>query len=310
MSTKPVFQRGVNFTAERPDVYGTPGAIKQLERLPGYGINAISLVPYGFTRAGTPMVRLPGPGSWERDEGLIELGQRAHELGMFVLLKPQIWVGGGAGSFPGSLDFPVAADREAWFASYAMFVDHYAALATRMKADLYCVGTEFVKLSAHETQWRSLIARARQKTSAPLTYAATQGPEFETLAFWDALDYIGLNNYYPLPDTLDASGIVAKVAVVQKKYRKPVVLTEAGYASLEAPHKAPWDETPRKVSLEDQSRCYEAIFQAFYKQPWFMGMYWWKVGTNGYGGPTDGSHTPWGKPAMEVVKKWYRSGGR
>lgn len=45
---------------------------------------------------------------------------------MFVLLKPQIWVGGGAGAFPGSLDFPVAADRDAWFAGYAMFVDHYA----------------------------------------------------------------------------------------------------------------------------------------------------------------------------------------
>lgn len=73
MPAKRVFQRGVNFTAERPDVYGTPGAIKQLERLPAYGINAISLVPYGFTRVGTPMVRLPGPGSWERDEGAIEL---------------------------------------------------------------------------------------------------------------------------------------------------------------------------------------------------------------------------------------------
>jgi hypothetical protein len=52
------------------------------------------------------------------------------------------------------------------------------------------------------------------------------------------------------------------------------------------------------------------IFKAFYAKPWFNGMYWWKVGTNGFGGPEDGSHTPWGKPAMDVVKRWYVNGGR
>jgi hypothetical protein len=35
-------------------------------------------------------------------------------------------------------------------------------------------------------------------------------------------------------------------------------------------------------------------------------MYWWKVGSNGFGGPKDRSHTPWRKPAMEVVRKWYQ----
>ena len=31
---------------------------------------------------------------------------------------------------------------------------------------------------------------------------------------------------------------------------------------------------------------------------------------NGFGGPEDGSHTPWGKPAMDVVARWYLRGGR
>jgi hypothetical protein len=79
---------------------------------------------------------------------------------------------------------------------------------------------------------------------------------------------------------------------------------------MSAPHRAPWDETPRAISLDEQARCYEAVFQAFYTKPWFRGMYWWKVGTNGFGGVKDGSHTPWGKPAMEIVKKWYVEGGR
>ena len=45
---------------------------------------------------------------------------------------------------------------------------------------------------------------------------------------------------------------------------------------------------------------------AFWKQPWFYGMYPWKVSAHGDVGPEDRSLTPWKKPAMEVVKWYYR----
>ena len=64
------------------------------------------------------------------------------------------------------------------------------------------------------------------------------------------------------------------------------------------------------MAPEDQARCYEALYRAFYRKSWFQGMYWWKVGTNRFGGSSDGSHTPWGKPAMDVVARWYKDGGR
>ena len=59
-----------------------------------------------------------------------------------------------------------------------------------------------------------------------------------------------------------------------------------------------------------QASCYEAICRAFYQKPWFEGMYWWKIGTDGEGGPADASLTPWGKPAMEVLSRWYLHGDR
>ncbi len=301
------FQRGINFTAERGAFYGSEECRRQLSKLPGYGIDSIAVVPYGFVRQGTPLVRLPGAGSWERDEGVVAVAQHARSLGLRVLLKPQIWVGGGG--FPGSLDF-AGPSRRAFFDSYAMFVDHYARLAARCEAETFCVGTEFVRLSGETAEWRELIARARSQFRGKLTYASTQGPEFETLAFWDALDFIGLNSYYPLPDSLDASSVAARVEAVALRHRKPLLLTEAGFASLQAPHRQPWDETPRPLSMTDQARCYEAIFRAFYNKSWCSGMYWWKVGTNGYGGEADGSHTPWGKPAMDVLRRWYRGGLR
>jgi hypothetical protein len=292
-------QRGVNFTAEGRGGYGGPRAAEILRELPKYGVNAIALVPYGMTRKGMSGIRF---GGMERDDDIVRISEQAHALGMNVMLKPQIWIPGG---FTGDLDFPTAEERNEWFASYRDFILHHAELAVKIKAEIFCVGTELSKLTRHEAEWRKIIAEIRKIYKGALTYAAVQGPEFETLTFWDALDYIGLNNYYPLPEDLSTAAIVAKVEAVQRRFKKPVIFPEAGFASLEAPHREPWDETRRKLSMGDQARCYEAIYKAFWGKPWFKGIYWWKVGTNGFGGPDDGSHTPWGKPAMEVVRRWY-----
>jgi hypothetical protein len=303
----PFFQRGVNFTAEHGAHYGDPESVRMLEQLPSHGVNSIALVPYAFTPKDQPVVRMPRNGGMENEEGMKQLARRAHALGMRVLLKPHVWTADG---FPGNLDFPAPAARAAWFAQYRAFAEREARLAAEMQADVLCVGNEFVKLSKYEAEWRAVFAGVRKVYSGPLTYAAVQGPEFEQLRFWDAVDYIGLNNYYPLPDSLDCANVIATIERIQKKANKPVIFTEAGFSSLTAPHKEPWDESPRPISLEAQARCYEALFKAFYRKPWFQGVYWWKVGTNGYGGPQDGSHTPWNKPAWQVVQRWYKTGGR
>lgn len=302
-----VFQRGVNYTAEFPDGYGSERARQILRSLPRYGVNAVAFVPYGFAPKGEPAVRFSGTRSMEKDEAIAQLSEVARAAGMKILLKPQLWLRGGSTT---DIDFPKEADRKQWFGQYRLFLEHYAGLAARIRADVFSVGVEFARMARYEAEWRSLIQRARQIYPGKLTYSAIQGPEFETTRFFDALDYIGLNNYYPLPDDLSTAAVVARVEAVQKKFGKPIIFPETGFTSLEAPHRQPWDETPRKISPEDQARCYEAIFQGFYKKPWFQGMYWWKVGTNGFGGLEDGSHTPWNKPAMKVVSRWYLRGGR
>ncbi len=302
------FQRGVTLTAEFPDVYASEGARRMLEALPQYGVNAVALVPYGFAPRDRPLVHLNiGTNSWESDEGVEELSRLAHAHGLKVLLKPGMWVGGG---YAGDLKFPSDVERGKWFAEYRIFLEHYARLAKRIHADLFCVGGEFSNLSQYDVEWRKLIARARELYPGPLVYAANFGPEFRNLTFWDALDYIGLQEYYSLPDDLAVDPILEEVEAVQRKFQRPVIFTEAGFSSYAAPNRQPWDASGSKLAPGDQARCYEAVFRAFYSKPWFQGVYWWKVGTNGYGGPEDGSHTPWGKPAMSVIAKWYREGGR
>jgi len=292
------FQKGVNFTAEFPDTYDSEGARQMLAALPPFGINAIALVPYGWSSADPPMVRFNPEGSWENDEGLEVLSRVAHAHGIKVLLKPALWSAL-------DIDLPSSQDRAHWFVQYELFLDHYARLARQIHVDLFCIGGEFSKLTLYDAEWRQLIARVRDLYPGPLVYAANFGSEFENMKFWDALDYIGLQEYYPLPDELSTSDLVRKIEAVQQRFRKPVIFTEVGFASLEETNRRPWDDTPRKISLELQARCYEAIFRAFYEKPWFEGMYWWKVETNGSGGSQDGSHSPWGKPAMNVLKGRY-----
>jgi hypothetical protein len=297
-----MFFHGVNYTSEHGAIYGSEASLTQLKKLPRFGIDAIALVPYAATRPGSSTVRWQGM-RMEPAEGIEALARAASGMGLQVMIKPQVWV---PGSFTGDLTFPSPAAQNAWFTDYSAYVLHFAALASRVRATLFCAGNEFVKLRDAE-QWPALIAQIRKMYGGAVTYAATQGEEFEQLKFWNLVDYIGLNNYYPLPDSLDCSGVAARVDAVIARFRKPLLFTECGYASLEAPHRAPWDETRRKLSPEDQARCYEALLKRFYGHPNVRGFFWWKVGTNGFGGPEDGSHTPWGKPAMDVMARWYRS---
>jgi len=298
------FQKGVNYTAEGPYNYDSGGARRMLEALPQYGINAIALMPYGWSVRGKPEVRLQGEGGWESDGGIAQLARVAHAHGMKVMLKPAIWEAY-------NLEFPSAQERKQWFDQYRRFMEHYARLAQQIHADLLCVGGEFVHLTPYDAEWRGLIARARELYPGPLVYAANHGTEFETLTFWDALDYIGLQEYYSLPDDLVTDALVQKVEAVQQKFGKPVIFTEVGFPSLEGANHEPWDDNSRKtVSLKAQAVCTEAILRAFYAKPWFQGMYWWRLETNGSGGPGDASHSLWNKPALDVVKRWYVQGGR
>ncbi len=299
------FHRGVNYTAEWPDRYESERAREILRSLPDYGIDSVGLVPYGLCRKGDPEIRFSGRRSWERDDALARLTDIAHEAGMRVLLKPQIWV---PRAFPGELEFSTDTDTRKWFEGYEGFLEHYARLASRTNAELFSVGVEFSQLIRYEERWRRLIELARGWYPGKLVYSANWGREFESIAFWDALDFIGLNNYYPLPDDLSTDTVVAKVTEVHQRFDRPVLFPETGFPSLTEPHREPWAEHPRAISLEDQARCYEAVLSAFYPQPWCAGMYWWKIGTNGFGGPQDGSHTPWRKPAMDVMTRWYLRG--
>ena len=270
-----------------------------LRRLPAWGVDSIALVPFGFVRRAPLRIVANPPGSWENDAGIEALANEAHRLGMKVLLKPHLWRVRDS-------DAATPEDRRDWFEQYAPFIEHNARLAARVRADLFSIGVEYQAFTKEDKPWREIVARVRRIVPGPLVYSANHGDEFENIAFWDALDYIGLDNYYPLPDDYSVAAVVSRIDAVHRRFGKPVLFTEAGFPSVAGARKAPWeDEVDKPLSLDEQARCYEAILAGFAGKPWFHGVYWWKVGSNGYGGAGNRSMTPWGKPAMDVVKRWY-----
>lgn len=300
--TKDYFHKGVSFTAEGGASYENPASIAMLRQLPAYGVDAIALIPYGFVpRDGKSIRKAPKRGNLESEDGIEILAAEAHKLGMRVMLKPHVWRLQGK---------PAMARAEAleWLKEYKPYIEHYSRFAEKIHADTFCIGTELRALTQQEAEWRDIIAAVRAVYRGPITYAANHGEEFETIKFWDAVDFVGIDNYYPLEDDYGAKKLLAVIEKVQQKFAKPVVFTEAGYGAHIESHKAPWeDETEKPLDLEEQARSYEALLNAVKDKPWFHGVYWWKVGTNGYGGPDNNSMTPWRKPAMEVVKRFYAS---
>lgn len=317
-SSLPSFQRGMTLAHEgfrTNEGYGSEAAFQQLVRLKELGANSVTLVPYGFTRA-PEETEVRWRGSDETDDRVSRTIREARRLGLATVLKPQLWA---RGRWTGDIVF---ADDDAfrpWMASYRQFILHYARLAELERADLLVVGTELGGLTLpREADWRALIGEVRQVYSGPLTYAANWGREFETLGFWDELDFLGVNFYYPLAapgeqpraDSPRLKELERMLVGMSRKHRKPVLFTEVGYAASSAAAAEPWKEENAPLDPAMQARCYEVIFQSFYHQPWLAGLHWWKWPSPGRGSADDPSFSPLGKPALLVLEEWYGNGAR
>jgi hypothetical protein len=127
----------------------------------------------------------------ETDESTVRAVFDARSLGVTAMVKPQIWLGGGA--FVGTIAMKTPADWAAWFDSYRRFVVHHAIVAEASGAALFCVGTELSGTEDRVREWRATIAAVRRATGASLLYAANWAAGAPRVRFWDGLDLIGID---------------------------------------------------------------------------------------------------------------------
>lgn len=315
---RPEFQKGISYAYDNSysGGYATSKSRQSLDLLRKDHVEWIAAIPYGFMRSpDSTSIGTPGHSIFtESDESLFALSAFARARGMKVMLKPQLWV--SHYSWTGMVDFKDEPSWDRWFGSYENWLLHYAIVAELTHADLLCIGTELVKTTlTHPDRWRKMITRIREVYHGPLVYAANYGEEFEKLQFWDALDYIGLDNYYAVRSDAKQglnemkAGFAQqkeRVASVARKWNKPLLFTEIGYHANPGAGMGPKEEEIDGYDESMQADCYRLALETYWNEPWFYGMYWWKWFSNSDDVGKDADiHSPHGRIAEKVMADWY-----
>ena len=310
-------QNGIAYACWWPGLYSLPDSDVSLSQLAETGADWISLIVTCY-QENLGSTQIAATASTPTDDDLIHVISQAHTLGLKVMLKPHLDLWNDPDHWRGDIGRAFAGEGEwaEWFASYRSFIEHYAGLAAASGADQFCIGCELENTTHREADWRSVISGVRSHYHGPLIYASNHSGEEVRLGWWDAVDIIGVDAYYPVSNTSDPSleelkaawrPRVQELASLAKRWQKPIILTEIGYRSLDGASMHPWNwQIEGCVDLEEQADCYRAAFESVYLEPWLAGIFWWSWSPDPFeGGPEDTGYSPHGKPAEDVLRAWY-----
>ena len=203
----------------------------------------------------------------------------------------------GAGDFTSLEEFLVQRNRaERWWARLYTFAgeeDRLARINRRRRL-----------LLAH---WQRLIAEVRGVYRGRLTFAANFD-NYREVAFWDRLDLIGINAYFPLRAALGSPltegalqeawrEVFAEIETFKSAHDldRPVFFTELGYTRRSGVTVAPWSSrgfvpiwspqgdhvllwSARPIDPEERALAVRALYAAWSEERWpFAGLLYWKL---------------------------------
>ncbi len=269
--------------------YGTPYSAELLDHLAANGTTWISITPFGriWSLSSTEILMDFEAPYEETREGVREIVAQAHARGIKVLLIPHLWV--ETTGWRGEIDPGSAAGWRAYQASYRDFVLAWARDAEAAGVDALSIGVECKSWSGRfGAFWESFIGDVRAAFSGLLTYSANWD-EAEAVVFWDLLDLLGINAFYPLAnhdgatDQEYAEGArrwVEPVRTLAETFDMPVLFVEVGYTTRANAAVQPWlwpdDMQDVVIDEREQARALAAMFDAFLGEPWFAGFFVWR----------------------------------
>ncbi len=259
--------------------------------------------------------------SWtRRDSSFIKTIGQLHDRNLHVQLKPHLWMNSGWRS---NIKLASKDEWDGWFETYRKVMLHYARMAQLTGVELFCIGTELRTSVLEQPQkWCDLIAEIRTIYHGKLTYAANWDGDFEDVQFWEELDFIGIQAYFPLTQTENPNLETIKAGwnehisgleALTEKHKKPILVTEVGYKSEASATIRPWEWGSaasvlyRKKSDETQLLAYEALFQKLWHKDWFAGLYiWqWDFRSTEERAIQNLNFSPRFKPAQNVIARWF-----
>ncbi|PEN11116.1 hypothetical protein CRI94_16995 [Longibacter salinarum] len=302
-----------------------------LDAIASLGASDITLIPFGFQETPhTPAIRRHTDGGWysESTRGIRDLASRAAARDLGVILKPHIWIGhySADGQERDAIGFDAEGDWASWEVEYREFMLYYARLAEEVDARALVIGCELNRaVRERPAFWRSLIAEVRSVYDGKLTYAANWSEDLRQIEFWDALDYVGVQAYFPLVhdstrgDSVTVEQLQAgwdrhahQLEAIHRATGRPLLFTELGYRSDPDAARAPWrwPEDGEKVEPDPamQARCYRAFFQALGSANWLGGAIVWKWHPEPESKRPTG-FTPQNKPAAAILRQGFGAAG-
>lgn len=293
----------------------------ELEVLVKTHANHLAVMPFGFLSSlKSTDVKFDHPRQWwgERTDGCRETVKQCHERGFKIMMKPQIWIGGG--EFTGFIEMETEENWQKLEENYTKFILNFAQIAEDEKVDIFCIGTELGKfVSARPTYWSGLIRKVREIYHGKLTYAENWDC-FDKPGFLKELDYVGVDAYFPLSSEKSPSEAEIRAGwqshlqtmeACSKAAGKPILFTECGYRSIDYAGFKPWDFDKKnaEVNQELQDRLIWIMFELWEKD-WMAGGFIWKWFPyhNSAGGPKDDQFSPQNKLAEKSIVAFFKEG--
>ena len=268
----------------------------------------VALIPQYFGRQGE--VSINSPFRWDRL--LPEAIDQAQDSGLSIMVKPHVDFNESQ-VFRGDFTLDSEEKWQTFEAEYREIILSLADIAENKKVEMFCIGTELRTFVLKRPEyWRDLIIQVKGRFSGELVYAANWD-EYHEIPFWDALDYIGVNAYFPLARTripsveelrLGWTWYIDALEAQANRFCKPILFTEYGYRSAEQATWKHWELGVGTPSDSVQKLGYQAFFESFWEQPWVAGGLIWEWIPD----PPRFDNTRWtpqGKSAEAVIREWY-----
>ena len=297
-----------------------------LNELESYNFDWITLVSWGYQDDfDSPNVTHHNEDSvyiQQHNQHWIQRIQMVRESGYKVFFKPHLWITNPSNDTWRSDIYPTSEENwKTWKETYRNFILRYAEVAELGGAEMFCIGIEFSKLVINKPDfWVDLIKEVKGVYSGKITYAANWYEEYHKVNFWDQLDYIGIQAYFPLTNQANPSEQqidkgwkkhIKQLKSTSKKFDRKIVFTEMGYRSTFNSASKPWEwaehssRNELRYSPETQANCYKAFFSNIWHQDWFAGVHLWQLRTDYKPQAINLNFTPQGKPAEQIIAQAF-----
>jgi len=285
-----------------------------IDQIAAAGANTISLVVTGYQENASSASIFIDLRKTPSDRRLKQLIAHARKRNLRVVLMPIVLLENAReNEWRGKIN-PDSWDD--WWEDYTNFVVRYAVIASLSKCEVFVVGSELISTETQTKRWRQLIRRVRDVYGYRLCYSANWD-HYRPIEWWDDLDIAGMTTYYdltggqrPTVERLVAAWkpIKADILAWQKKIDRPIMFTEVGWPNQKTCAQYPWNyyssDEPDPVA---QANCFEAFFRTWFGEPAVAGfLVWeWQSRPDQQIGPEDIGYVPAGKPALDVIRKYY-----